>query len=236
MIQRILIISWLVFLLPLRSEGGDRVPPPKIPEGVTPVAIPPGPGPLVTTKLPNFSRWSIEYTYTGKPGQPAATTTEGPRLVRVETTRTGKIVHVESFFDPNGSGDAWSNGRVKIQKGPGSGKASAVFDLSPASDDFPEFDWISKINYMGVISRDGERCLVFGKNQFTSEGDFIGAAYAYIDITSRLPAAYEINNESRKYSILAPPESALVLPDYAIAAAQGMEAQVKTATPHLGAP
>ncbi len=197
----------------------------------TPDKIPPGP--LVITKLPHFAQWTIDYTYANapKPGMPSL---KSQRPVRVIMTRTGVTIHEETTFEQGLQGEIWSNDRFVVEKSPNL-KPIATLQLG-GGDDFPDFDWVARDNFVGTQSLEGRKCLVFSKKQFTSTGDFLGMAHAYVDFTSRLPVQYELPSETQKYTIQPPPSEELSLPDDIIAAAKAMVTQVQRATPHLAPP
>ncbi len=190
----------------------------------------------MNTRLPHFASWSIDYVYPSQHGSTPQRPAGDPQPVRTVFTRTGNVFHEQRTFAEGADGELWSDGKVTVERKPGQTELSAVLSLQTPGDDFPDFDWVAKGNYLGFAVQDGEKCLVFGENKFSAEGDFLGPAYAYVDYTTRLPVIFETPSLSQKYTILSPPATAIAMPEAAVAAAKAMQDQIRKATPHLGAP
>jgi hypothetical protein len=197
------------------------------------VSLPPGP--LVITKMPNFAQWSIDYTYPRSSTKPGEAPSQPPRLVRVIVTRTGSVIHEQRAFDQGQSGELWSTDKYVIERKPNAPKPVATIKLE-SNDDFPDFDGVSKDNFIEIKTHDDRKCLVFSNKVYTTIGDYVGTATVYVDFETRFPEGYEINGKSRKYTILPSPTVELVVPGEYLEAANAMMYRINQATPHLGGP
>jgi hypothetical protein len=248
------VIGALVMALPFSwAEAQTNAPGPDV--------IPPGP--LVIARIPGANaQWAVDYTYSNapKPGEQTALdklkleAQEDPALaknlqdpqyvlsiqnirpVHISVVRTGNITHEEGLYEQGYTGEKWSDGRVMVERRFSSPALVATMQLNAQGDDFPDFDWIAKDNFIGVQTHDNLKCLVFKKDQYSIEGNFIGTAYAYVDFTTRLPEGYQFVFETRKYTILPPPSAQLSMPEDFMAAGKVMIGRIQRATPHFALP
>jgi hypothetical protein len=213
----------------------------------TPVKEPLPPGPLIVTKMPDFAQWSIDFTY--PPAAKAGQSSQSPdqknqstappgqyRPIRIVLTKTGDVTHEESVFENNLKGEMWCNRDTGAARLPNSSALVAEFSNGSVGNAFPDFDWISKENYVGTLTHDQVKCLVFKQKQYDFEGGFLGMATAYIDIKTRYPVEYNRNAASRIYTIMDPPTEQLVIPDEFLTAGKAMKDRLEKATPHLAPP
>jgi len=210
------------------------------PDSEPPVKEPLPPGPLIVTHMPAFAQWSIDFTYppAAKPGQKdQAVGFPGQiRPIHILVTKTGNITHEERIFEHDLKGEMWSNGDIAAERLPNSSALNAGFGNGQAGNAFPDFDWITKENYIGTKSHNQVKCMVFKQPQYDFEGGFLGIATAYVDIKTRYPVEYQRNEASRIYIILAAPPAQLVMPNDVLAAGKGMKDRLQKATPHLAPP
>lgn len=212
----------------------------------TPVKEPLPAGPLIVTKMPDFARWSIDFTYpSAKTGQPAESPNQKSqptapagqnRPIHIVVTKTGDITHEEKTFENGSTGQMWSNRDTAAERVPNSPVMVAGFSSGPGENAFLDFDWISKENYVGTVTHNQVKCLVFKQNQYDFEGGFLGMATAYVDFKTRYPVEYNRNSASRIYTIMAPPTEQLVIPSEFLAAGKAVKDKLQKATPHLAAP
>ena len=235
--KRFVFIGWVCVALLFRLVGAQTT------AEETPVKEPLPPGPLVVAKMPNFSRWSIDFTYpSAKPAQPSASSdqknkpapTDSP--LRIVVTKTGDITHEEKTFENGATGELWSNHDTAAERIPNSPTLVAGFSNGPVGNAFSDFDWISKDNYVGNVMHNQVKCMVFKQSQYDFEGGFLGLATDYVDFKTHYPVEYNRNSASRVYTILAPPTDQLVIPEEFLAAGKALKDKLQKATPHLAAP
>ncbi len=210
------------------------------------------PGPPVMTQMPDFAQWTVDYSYADgadpASSSPQAGLTEGNamglsvgpivadmRLVRVVYTKTGTVRHEEWSFD-KGSREVWAMGDVIVRRGPESSALVPNNDAGLEGNVFPELDWLSKETFTGTQTKDGVQYLVFKKNWYNDDRSFVGTSIAYIDPDTRYPASFQFGNQTRRYTIQAPPTVPLAVPPDFAAAGTAMTEQIQKATPHLAPP
>jgi hypothetical protein len=219
-------------------------------------------GPLVVAQMPNMAQWEVDYSYsdTAKPGQPSALdllkkealTNPGlakeledpqyslsllnPRPVKIVSSASGNFRHQECSYEFGYSSVLWGMGNVVVEKKVGvPDLVAGILDIldQPA---FPEFDWISKGNFIGVQSQNGVKCFGFKQDIFDDQHKVVGTKYGYIEVKTLYPVAYSYGLELRKYTFLPPLTSPLEPPEDFVSAGKAEMAKVQAGTPHLAHP
>jgi hypothetical protein len=220
------------------------------------------PGPLIVTQLPDNVQYTIDFVYsdTPKAGEPSvldrikAAAAKDPTLakeledpaylfnvenfrpVHVLVTQTGEITHIETTLEQGYQSESWSNHEIVVDRRPNSQGLAAGFRSNMLGNAFPDFDWISRGNFVNIQVHDQIRCAVFKQERYGAGHASLGPAVVYIDLTTHLPVSYEFGVETREYKFLPPPTVQQTIPDEFMAAGNAMKAQVRQATPHLAPP
>ena len=198
-------------------------------------------GPIVA-KVGNFDAWEIDFTYSNKDDLPseADATASAVNSVpvdvflaktrRVILTRTKPIWHVEITKSKGGKIDQWGDGADQFLDTPATGAylnhqlaAQGSYTGSPIQfedGDFPDMEWLSKKNYIGVQTVGGQKCFTF------SEGDKM----AWINLETKFPIAWRRGQETRVFKQLPPPSTTLQLPASIIKIKDALNADLKRLT------
>lgn len=203
--------------------------------------IPP-PGPLIESRAPEYSRWTI-YGKTmskgGESGDKTAGTTQkdaspngSPKFT---ITKTGKIIRVIFFEDAKLPWNiwcmdstviaVWPDGKnVGLAARPNRPDAFNPLYMDFSKSDFQGFEWISEKNFAGVQDVLGRKCLVFRDNvkrvpEGTRSDDpeaasasFESAAVASVDLETRLPVSLVNENGAFVYQFHEAPSAMQTLP------------------------
>jgi hypothetical protein len=245
----VLLTAWVCAQTPSDQGSATKTPPP---------------GPLIISKMPDFSQWTIDIAYTDrpKPGETSAALAaytkaaqtdpvlakamanpqfvlalRNLRPVHIRITKTGKIRHEERDMEEGGKGELWWIGDYIVERSGNSPTPTARNVAGWITFDFPELDWITKETFIGIQANKDRKCLAF-KTDVYSESDhmLLGTKYAFVDFATRCPVSYQYLAETRNYTFLPPPTSALDAPQEFVAAAQAADVHIRRATPHLGPP
>jgi hypothetical protein len=222
------------------------------------------PGPLVNSSMPDRSRWTVDIVYTDRPksGQPTsameafqkaaqsdpvlakqmanpqfAFALRNLRPVHILVSKTGKIRHEERDLEEGAKGELWRFGDDEVERLPNAPSLSARNVAGLVGTDFPELDWISKQTFVGIQTNTNRKCLAYRMDVYSVDDHALqGTRIAFVDFATRNPVSYQFQEETRTYTILAPPESTLTVPDDFKEAARQLESRLQRATPHLGTP
>jgi len=140
----------------------------------------------IIQRMPDFSQWTIDFTYAKKAEKSSdklrewqklatkdpnvAASMADPKFVyaldparplHVTVTKTGDIRSEEWTYERNLKGELWSDGQTVVQRKPDSGRLDAATIPSSEASEFPEFNWVSKRNYKETESRNGIKCFMF---------------------------------------------------------------------------
>ncbi len=221
-------------------------------------------GPLVALQMPEFSQWTVDITYSDrpKPGEASsvmaayqkaaqsdpvlakemsnpqfALALQNSRPVHILVTKTGKVRHEERELEGGTKGELWKVGDDVVEQLTGASQLSARNVAGLAAEDFPEFAWIAKDNFVGVQTNQNHKCLEFKKDYYSVDDHSLqGTKVAYIDYGTRYPVSYQFQAESRIYTIMAPPTISLTVPAEVSAAAGALEAGLQREMPHFAKP
>ena len=191
------------------------------------VPFPAGP---VLAKAPNFAKWTMTITSTPKAtagssaGSPS-TETKATTQAIVTTTKTFPIRLVVTSDAKRGTSTIWCVGSSEViqnqqfQKPFVSTSGNQGFvDFSHC--DFPELEWITEANYVGLEKSGEGQALLFrtkivlhGRGQTASDHIEIDIpCEAKIDAQTRLPMSFQKGDEMFTYKFDQVPTSILSLP------------------------
>lgn len=174
---------------------------------------------------PDFSRWTIEYTY-------PADAVKNPDLPHtVVTTKTRQVIHEETVTVSGKKNESWQKGEDFYTKIPERNtwaayekptqlqidSGSAVIMTFPKNG-FRNLDWIGAKSYIGSLKAKEATYLVFvpnadGLDVSNTKALQTQPTIAYIDGDTRLPARVTENGVVRTYKFEKIPEVVQKLPD-----------------------
>lgn len=209
-------------------------------------------GPFIAPHAPEMSSWTAVYTWSGKPEaeEEAAHQTmleqqkqsdpelvrileknpgfaqRVPRIVRLETVKTGPIKVEVTVYSSGVKGERWLKRQMIALRDPFVNRI--VLEPSTAAGpehDFPDFAWVAEKYFKGIELVGGRECLLFEGTVLDSQvesgrlfmedstipGEEITAT-AVIDLETRLPVLLKYKQVVRTYSFNAPPGQQLTLP------------------------
>ena len=201
----------------------------------TPSPLPPGP--LILKRAPEMAMWTVTTTI-GPLKDPAATRAGQPApqndaeassqaVSKMLFCKTGSIVLVERFGEGKQVWNTWCRGPLQVVTWPdGKNCAEATVPTTPRVEnpfyndfsvsDFRGFEWVAKENYIGIADFGGMKCIVYQKTLTipSDSGDLpqYVPALAYVDVSSRLPIALVMGEQSSLFEWKSPPQSMLILP------------------------
>lgn len=239
------------------------------------------PGPLIVGKMPGAAQWTVDYAYADppKPGTESAKlaglkemaakdpvlakamanpqfvfSLDTPRPLHVAITKTGKIRHETRELERNFKSESWTVGECVVERRPNAPTLIAYLGGGGAKE-FPEFNWISEANFIGIKKLAGMDCLVFqeeinplqisfperfagDKKRGMEKGNGSGGvrAIAYIDSQTRYPVALQLGTEARHYTFFPTPVNTLSVPEDFAAAAREAKSRIDAVTKPLAKP
>lgn len=224
------------------------------PDASPPARPTPPAGPLLGP-APEFSAWEIRMIYPEEtPAVAAANRADNARrLVQVNTTKTGKILHEVSLFADNRQTDLWNNGPMQYEKQTGASYWTArdgrITDrgltdgkyVAPTATGFHDLDWVGAGSYVGTVAIGGRNCLVCAQTgaEKVNATDAAGwkqqvdalPVVAYIDAETRLPISLRTGRTVRSYRFGSPPTAMQTLPpDLNAEIKKGEDARTRTNT------
>lgn len=131
-------------------------------------------GPLIKS-APDFAAWQVTFQYppkstahSAKAGEANPSTPKAGRIAQCTVTKTLPN-RCEVAVDESGQKTVfWCAGKIQYTYRPGYNPPFMSIPGNPGDDsyrdmaqDFPEFRWISKENFVGVKAMSGRDCLVF---------------------------------------------------------------------------
>ncbi|XHR29647.1 MAG: hypothetical protein ACFUZC_03625 [Chthoniobacteraceae bacterium] len=188
-------------------------------------------GPACVRVMPDLAQWSIDFSYTS----PAAPN-EPLRPKHVVITKAAALRHVERVYESGLKGDLWRTGYMEVESRSNQPRLLTRVVAGDGVADFPELEWVSAKNFVGVRTEGDRKCLVFQEERFTEFHGSLGMAVALVDAEKRLPVGYRFLNEIRRYTILPAPPAKLTMPAEFAAAGKAMLDHIEKTTPHLSAP
>ncbi len=196
----------------------------------TPRPTPP-PGPLLN-KAPDFSAWTVimqvgsgQNDKGARPGGHTGAQASPPPESVASITKTGLIRHIIKKTREGGQEDVWRQGDYVLTNESSWGQQVQV-EVKPSQNgvptgDFPDLDWISASNFVGIKQVDGTPCLVFDGTVLRGDAQLLKqynskqeeqANRAYIDLDTRLPRISQTPTSVSRYVFQSAPTTMLVLP------------------------
>jgi hypothetical protein len=188
-------------------------------------------GPVCVRAMPEQAQWIIDFTYTS----PAAPF-EPIRPKHVVVTKAANVRHEEKVYEGGAKSDLWRTGFMEVESRSNQPKLLTRIAGGEATADFPELEWVSAKNFVGVRTEGDRTCLVFQEERFNEFHASLGMAVALVDAEKRLPFGYRFGNEVRRYTVLPSPQGAVSMPAEFAAAGKAMLDHIQKTTPHLSAP
>ncbi len=200
------------------------------------------PGPLLS-RAPEMAEWTITFkaqagaanTKTAQRGQ-TRTYSEDYRAV---VTKTRSIYHVTMVTGAGVRSDRWSVNNVQVMflsnaRLPVVATSSEMeeFYMDFGKSDFPDLGWISRKNFVDVKPLGGvAKGLVFEDQLKNPNPDgFPLKVRAVIDLQTRLPLLFQIDNGIGTFQFGAPPQAMLVPPANVVSLADQLRKQVQQAS------
>ena len=211
-------------------------------------------GPLLQP-APEFSAWEIRIIY---PEESAAVTAakradNARRLVQINTTKTGRVVHEVTRFADDRQTDIWDNGPLQYEKQTGASYwtacAGRIADrestggkcVAPTKTGFRDLDWVNACDYVGTVAFREQKCLVFAQvgaeKVDADDADALKRqldalpVVAYIDTETRLPVSLRMGRTVHFYRFGSPPTAMQTLPaDLTAEIKKGEDARLRTNT------
>jgi len=189
-------------------------------------------GPLIQSRAPDFSRWTVTYNQKkATAAKPAATAPEQAKpqpAKRLLVVRTKNIRYSQLSNAAGHQVETWYYDNLEFVTDPAI-KRRLAYDighdpeLEPETNfshtDFPGLEWISAKTYVDVRTVMGRDCIIFSKGGNAPEANqdgplpsSSGGTVAYVDLATRLPILLQSNGETRVYQFEPPPQSQLTLP------------------------
>jgi hypothetical protein len=190
--------------------------------------LPPGP---VIKRAPDFAQWTISFVY-AKQEKPASAGMPAPTLSPLQSVTIVKTknLYAETKVYSNGTkSETWHEGALQFNRAfSGSGQMVVTTPgdfgfggIDPmlytdfSQSDFPNLDWPSPSNYVGVKkTKDGQFLVFKGSTSVLFPGVQISSsdAYALIDLPTGLPVKVQNDAVTLNYTYQQAPTDLLALP------------------------
>lgn len=161
---------------------------------------------LLLKSAPEFSKWTISYSF---PKGEGAAPVSGDLTRRAVVTKTRNIVHEESFDGRGCRLDTWYLGSQQYRKPHGKDvwylseparsntAQDSEYDPLPTNG-FRGWDWVGRESFVGQVDKDGVQCLAFVPGGAANlQGNDLSESLkkqshvAYVDATTKLPLAFK---------------------------------------------
>ena len=189
-------------------------------------------GPLIQSRAPEFSRWTVTYNQkratATKPATAAPEQAKPQPAKRLLVVRTQNVRYSQLSDAAGRQTETWYCDNIEFITDPATKRRLAYAighdpELEPETNfsrtDFPGLEWVSAKTYLDVRTVMGRDCIIFSKGgnepETNQDGPLpasSGGTVAYVDLATRLPILLQSNGENRVYQFEQPPQSKLTLP------------------------
>lgn len=171
-------------------------------------------------RAPEFSKWTIRYTYVIHKSENE--TPPPVRMLKLTVVKTHATYWEQRTFTDGSVQESWRVGAMQISVSANS-RTPQIYEPSSfptdvagvsisspslytdySQTDFPGIEWVTAQNYLGIARDSGQDLLVFQRDSPN--------ATAYIDEHTRLPRRLETGEAVAVFTFEAPPQVPLSLP------------------------